>query len=120
MNIGQRLKQLRDEKQLTQEDVGNIIGVTKATVNRYETGEIDIKRTIAVKLSKVFDVSPAYIMGWTDNPQKVNKPDDIELEEDIIIYNRNGKVIRKKISKEKMDLLTSMIDAIPEDNNPDL
>ena len=54
MNIGQRLKQLRDEKQLTQEDVGNIIGVTKATVNRYETGEIDIKRTIAVKLSKVF------------------------------------------------------------------
>ena len=49
-----------------------------------------------------------------------NKPDDVELEKDIIIYNRNGKVIKKKISKEKMDLLTSMLDAIPEDDNPDL
>ena len=49
-----------------------------------------------------------------------NKPENIELEKDIIIYNRNGKVIKKKISKEKMDLLTSMIDAIPDDNNPDL
>lgn len=68
LNIGQRLKQLREEKKLTQEDVGNMIGVTKATVNRYETGEIDIKRTVAVKLSKVFDVSPAYIMGWEESP----------------------------------------------------
>lgn len=66
LNIGQRLKQLREEKKLTQEDVGNLIGVTKATVNRYETGEIDIKRTIAIKLSKVFNVSPAYIMGWEE------------------------------------------------------
>ena len=64
MDIGQRLKQLRVEKKMTQEDVGNMIGVTKATVNRYETGEIDIKRTVAVKLSKVFNVSPAFIMGW--------------------------------------------------------
>ena len=35
MNIGQRLKQLRDAKDFTQEDVGKMIGVTKATINRY-------------------------------------------------------------------------------------
>lgn len=67
MNIGQRLKQLRDAKDFTQEDVGKMIGVTKATINRYETGEIDIKRTVAIKLAEVFNVSPAYIMGWEDN-----------------------------------------------------
>lgn len=67
MNIGQRLKQLREAKGFTQEDVGKMIGVTKATINRYETGEIDIKRTIAIKLAEVFNVSPAYIMGWEDN-----------------------------------------------------
>ena len=70
MNIGQRLKQLRDAKDFTQEDVGKMIGVTKATINRYETGEIDIKRTVAIKLAEVFNVSPAYIMGWEDNQNK--------------------------------------------------
>ena len=76
MKIGLRLKQLRESKNMTQEDVGNLIGVTKATVNRYETEEIDIKRTIAIKLSKVFDVSPAYIMGWDEKPD-IYKYDNI-------------------------------------------
>lgn len=66
MTIGSRLRTLRERYNLTQEDVGQKIGVSKATVNRYETGEIDIKRTIAIKLAKVFNTSPAYIMGWTD------------------------------------------------------
>lgn len=67
MNIGNRIRQLREQLALTQEDVGNRIGVTKATVNRYETGEIDIKRTIAIKLADVLNTTPAYIMGWEDN-----------------------------------------------------
>ena len=66
MTIGDRLRNLREHIGLTQEDVGKRIGVSKATVNRYETGEIDIKRTIAIKLADVFNVSPAYIMGWSD------------------------------------------------------
>ena len=48
MNIGDRIRNLREKCSLTQEEVGKKIGVTKATVNRYETGEIDIKRTIAI------------------------------------------------------------------------
>ncbi|MBD8946245.1 MAG: XRE family transcriptional regulator [Clostridiales bacterium] len=64
MNIGDRIRQLREQLELTQEEVGNKIGVTKATVNRYETGEIDIKRTIAIKLAEVLNTTPSYIMGW--------------------------------------------------------
>ena len=67
MTIGSRLKSLREQNNMTQEDVGRKIGVSKATVNRYETGEIDIKRTVAIKLAEVFCTTPAYIMGWTDN-----------------------------------------------------
>lgn len=81
MNIGERLRNLREKNSLTQEEVGKRIGVTKATVNRYETGEIDIKRTIAIKLSEVFDVSPAYIMGWIDeeNPETEDTQPDPDL-----------------------------------------
>lgn len=120
MDIGKRLKQLRDSNGLTQEDVGKLTGVTKATINRYETGEIDIKRTVAIKLAAVFNVSPAYIMGWTDNPQIDNKPGDAELEENIIMYHRDGKTVKKKMTKEQMKMLSSMIDAIPEEDNLDL
>ena len=68
MNIGDRIRQLREQLGLTQEEVGNKIGVTKATVNRYETGEIDIKRTIAIKVADVLNSTPSYIMGWEPDP----------------------------------------------------
>lgn len=68
MNIGDRIRQLREQLGLTQEEVGNKIGVTKATVNRYETGEIDIKRTIAIKLADVLNSTPSHIMGWEPDP----------------------------------------------------
>ena len=67
MNIGDRIRKLREQCSLTQEEVGKKIGVTKATVNRYETGEIDIKRTIAIKLADVLNTTPQYIMGWDES-----------------------------------------------------
>lgn len=66
MNIGTGIKWLREQKGLTQEALGNIIGVNKATINRYETGEIDIRRTTAIKLGNALNVPPAQIMGWTN------------------------------------------------------
>ena len=74
MDIGKRIKFLRDSKGLTQEELGKFVGVNKATINRYETGEIDIKRTIAIKLGEALDVSPAIIMGWEDLSPKYKAP----------------------------------------------
>lgn len=71
-------------------------------------------------LANYFHIQKSNLIEDSNTIKKENKPENIELEKDIIIYNRNGKIIKKKISKEKMDLLTSMIDAIPEDNNSDL
>ena len=66
MNIGENLKRLRERKNLTLEEVGNYIGVKKTTVQRYEIGEIDIKRTKAMKLAEILGATPAQIMGWVD------------------------------------------------------
>lgn len=66
MDIGARIKQLRDRRGLTLEQVGEYVGVNKATVQRYESGEIDIKRNVAIKLAEVLHSDPAYIMGWAD------------------------------------------------------
>lgn len=66
MDIGARIKQLRERRGLTLEQVGEYVGVNKATVQRYESGEIDIKRNVAIKLAEVLHSDPAYIMGWAD------------------------------------------------------
>ena len=58
-----RLKELRKEKNLSQEDVAKKIGVNHRTISNYETGysEPDIK-TIE-KLCKMFDVTAGYLLG---------------------------------------------------------
>lgn len=67
MEIGARLKALREAQGYTLEQVGEALGVNKATVQRYETGNIDIKRNTAIRLAKCLKCDPAYIMGWTDS-----------------------------------------------------
>lgn len=68
MDIGSRIKALREARGLTLEQVGAFVGVNKATIQRYEIGNIDIKRNVAIKLAECFGTSPSYIMGWTDDP----------------------------------------------------
>lgn len=64
--FGQRLKELRVEKKITQEQLGKIIGVTKASISGYETGTREPDQESTKKLAKLFDVSTDYILGVTN------------------------------------------------------
>ena len=99
MNIGDRIRQLRIMCELTQEEVGKRLDVSKATINRYETGEIDIKRTTAIKLGEVFNVSPSYIMGWTDK-MNISAPEPPILK----IYNSLNATGKAKADEYIKDL----------------
>ena len=66
------LKDLIRERRLeigkTLEQVGREIGVAKATVQRWESGEIkDMRRDKLVSLARALDTTPAYLMGWDPN-----------------------------------------------------
>ena len=68
MTFGERLRQLRKEKQMSMEEVGAVIGVGRANIYKYEHGIVtNIPPEKARKLAELFDVSPPYLMGWTDN-----------------------------------------------------
>lgn len=121
MNVGQRIKALRAKLGLSADDVADALGKDRSTVYRYESNDIEkLPTTILEPLAKVLKTTPGYLMGWTDNPTEENKPDNAELEENIIMYHRDGKTVKKKMSKEQMKMLSSMIDAIPDEDNPDL
>lgn len=46
---------------------------------------------------------------------KLTAPSDGELEENVVIFHRNGQTGRRKLTKEQMDMLIGMLNAIPEE-----
>ena len=63
-DMGKKLRELRDARGLTQREVANAVGVTEATVSRWESGHINNMRRDKIEgLAKVLHVSPLVIMG---------------------------------------------------------
>ena len=59
MTTGERIKMLRKEHNLTQEELGAKIGVQKAAIQKYEKGTVkNIKRDSLIKLAQCLDTSP--------------------------------------------------------------
>ncbi len=86
MRIGERIKNRRKELGMGVEELAQKLGKAKATVYRYENGDIenlplDILEPIATALS----VAPEYLMGW----EKVQKENDAIV--DIVVRLRNDK-----------------------------
>lgn len=69
MNVGEYIKMLRTQKGLTQEELGELVGVKRAAVNKWESGMVqNLKRTTIKKLSEIFQVSP---VSFIDEEVKV-------------------------------------------------
>ena len=70
MAIGSIIKNRRLELDMTLEEVANIVGVTRATIQKYENGVIaNIPSDKIELIAKALRVSPGYIMGW-DEPSE--------------------------------------------------
>ena len=73
LEIGKLLKKRRQELNLTLEDVGNVVGVGKSTVKKWEDGYIaNMKRDKIASIAKVLQLSPAVIMGLEDDVYTFN------------------------------------------------
>lgn len=65
--LGNRIAEARRRKGWTQRDLADHMGTTQQTIQRYEAGARDIKASVLVDLSRVLDVSVAYLLGMTDS-----------------------------------------------------
>ncbi|UBK93116.1 helix-turn-helix domain-containing protein [Clostridium perfringens] len=65
-NFSERLKQLRNERGLTLDDLKDVLGTTKATLSRYENRLREPKIDFANKAANYFGVSLDYILGVSD------------------------------------------------------
>ena len=65
MKMNEKIKSLRLQKGLTLEQVGDYVGVGKATVLKWESGIIqNMRRDKIAKLAEILGTNPDYLIGW--------------------------------------------------------
>lgn len=67
--IGNRIKDRRKELKMSQKDLGNMVGLTAATISRIEDGSRTLTQENITKFTQALEVSPDWLMGWSDQPQ---------------------------------------------------
>lgn len=60
-----RLKELRKSRNMSQEELGSMLGVQKAAVCKYETGRVPLPSEVLVKLCDYFGVTADHLLGET-------------------------------------------------------
>lgn len=66
MTIGERVKEARERKGFTQDELAHKLGYkSRSSINKIEK-ERDIPRSMIVKLAEILDVTPAFLMGWDE------------------------------------------------------
>lgn len=112
MTMGEQIKQLRLERNMTLEELGNKVGVGKSTVRKWENGMIaNMRRDKIAKLASALDVSPAYLMGWEqsnegDVPVNIIKKVPSKQEELISVYDQLSSRNQDKVLTYSKSLLT--------------
>lgn len=108
MDIGLKIKTARLAKGMTQEELGDILGVQKSAVAKYENGRIvNIKRSTLKKISDVLDIPPFELVFDEEKPTA-----DDELSENI----KKLVDFARTVPDDKVDLALKLLQTIVEDD----
>lgn len=102
-DISRKIKELRLAKQMTLEQVADIVGVGKSTVRKWETGMIaNMKRDKIALLAKALSTTPAYLMGWKEETPDVALIQVTEGEQKLLDLFR-------RVPESQQDMVLQMI-----------
>lgn len=97
MDIKNIIKQARLNEGLTMKEVATKVGVSEATISRWESGEInDMRRRNIIAISEVLEIPPNVIMGWDEPEFKMKSPVD-EIKESYEALTLENRTIVKNI-----------------------
>ena len=87
--FAERLKALRKQHNITQEQLASIIGVERSSIGKYEgKSRIIPSDDVKYKIAQFFGVSVEYLLGHTDVPVQVNSNEISKDENDMILMYR--------------------------------
>lgn len=70
MYIYQRIRDVREDKDISQNTIAEMLGEHYTTYRRWETGETEIPCHIVIKLAQFYKVSTDYLLGLSNSPKK--------------------------------------------------
>lgn len=107
MEFGQKIRNARIAKGLTQQELGDMVGVQKSAIAKYENGKVvNIKRSTMQKIASALNMRPSELIFEEDSPEEiadfhVRILTDIELVEALKDYyklsSENQKIVRDLI-----------------------
>ncbi|MGM9628102.1 MAG: helix-turn-helix domain-containing protein [Faecousia sp.] len=65
-----RIRDLREDCDLSQTQVASMLGMSQTGYSKYETGENDIPTTVLIKLARFYKTSIDYLLGETSQKQR--------------------------------------------------
>ncbi len=68
-NYYRRLRDMREDHDLTQTQVAEFLGMKQPQYYRYETGMRDLPTDVLIRLAKLYRTSTDYLLGITNNPK---------------------------------------------------
>ncbi len=66
----ERIRNLREDRDLNQTQVAQMLGMSQTGYSKYETGENDIPTQILIKLARYYNTSIDYLLGETNNSKR--------------------------------------------------
>lgn len=97
-----RIKQLRNEKNINQDVLAKLLGLEIAGISKLETGRVPLKDEYIVKLAKYFEVSTDYLLGKSD----IRNPEELKN----ISHANSGGVDITGLDEEDLKELQAQID----------
>lgn len=73
MSYSQRIRDLREDKDLVQADIARLLKTTQSYYAQYENGHRPLPVEHLITLCKYYNVSPEYILGFTNTPKPLPK-----------------------------------------------
>jgi len=107
MNYGERIASLREKLSMTQEDLSNKLGISRASLSHYENNRRAPDYETIVKIANLFHVSIDYLIGRTEDPHMVLDEevrefvDSLELSDEKIMEKFSLMIDGKKLSFEE-------------------
>ena len=109
MGKGDRIRQLREEKKLTQEELARLLDTKRQTISKYEKGIVtNIPSDRIEAMARILDTTPEYILGW--DIEEENPADSAGLSEN------QKKLIdfAKTVPQDKVDMILRVMRSIVE------
>lgn len=112
--FGNRLKALRCERGMSQEELAQLLGTSKQVISRYETNQRTPKITVVNEYAIKLNVPLAYLLGESSETEKFTANNSDELS--TLVHEFADTI--KQLSDSDKDLLIAMMRSLREKNGP--